>query len=234
MVTPVIKTYYLTSSIIGSWGGLSETAPALFMTPTSWQYGKNNPPIFSEMNYGVEILRNNTGLWKAAPSQSVPNLNAGITIAPAYPGYPNSFVIGPLTGIFNAGNWQITTSLQANTSAGNGQSRLLFRLWKGSNISGSDATLLNTDFITGSTIAAWVDTATLHRITASSTLPRITFNNEYLFFAPQFDVVVSSTAAVANDAHIWIGSNEGKITTALFTDTSVPATKFMSWYQDEI
>ena len=162
MPAPVTKIYYLTSSLLGTWGGLTPTVTSQSITPTSWQYGKNNPSLYSEMNHGVEILRGNAALWMAAPSQSVPNLTAGASTGSTYVGYPNSFVIGPLTGIFASGNWQITTSLEANTSAGNGQSRLLFRLWKGTNISGSDATLLNTGFITGSTIAAWVDINTLH------------------------------------------------------------------------
>jgi hypothetical protein len=187
MPLPVTKVLYCTT---GSYSGsgfaaLSETAPNVFTASAfGWNMGQNNPPLYCEMYRGVEVLRNTAGRWFPRPSGSgVPNNTIG-----------NCWAFGPLNGEFLSASWQITMSVKAITRSDGQVGNFIYRFWQGSNVSGSNATLITPTFYTSSRNTSESAGATpliVSRLTSSISLPNIRLKNEYLFIQTYWSIVTA-------------------------------------------
>jgi len=192
MPAPTTKTLYCsTGSFSGSrFPSLYESPQPVFSASAwGWNMGQNNPPSICEMNSGIEIARG-SAQWQSTPTASIPNNNAGGS------GGANSWIAGPYNGEFLSGSWQITMSVKAVTSTDSQVGNMFYRFWKGTNISGSNASLISTTYFTSSrNPAVGGGTAqvgnTLTKLTSSVSLPSTIFRNEYLFIQTYWSVVTN-------------------------------------------
>ena len=191
MSMPVTKSYYCTT---GSFSGsgfalLTETQPLNFAaTAFGWNVGQNNPPLFCEMNRAVEVVRTSTQ-WQATPTASIPNNNA------AGSGASNSWAFGPLQGEFLSGSWQITMSVKAQTNANNQRGNFVYRFWKGYDISGSGAILIDPTYFSSSinrAVTGGAGVAVIHNLSASVPLSGIILRNEYVFIQTIWSIFATS------------------------------------------
>ena len=139
MPSPQNYTYYLsTSSFSGTtFGALSMTPPPTTNTTWGWNVRQNNPPLFSEMNYGLEIDGADPTHWSATPSASAPVLSV------LGSGGGNCWMCGPFNGEFLQGKWNITMSVNAVTNKAAHTGRFHYRFWSSPTGSGANASLIS-------------------------------------------------------------------------------------------
>jgi len=228
MPQPVTKIYYCnTASFPGTtYGGLSENvAPPQTNTTWGWESGRNNPPLFSSMNWSWEVNRLNTE-WQATPTQSVPAQN-GIS------GSGDCWVYGPINGEFVPGQWEITMSIKSTTNAASHQGQMLYRIWTAPSGSGLNATLVTSSFITSS-IATIASTTVPDFPSASFVLPQVNLRNEYLFVQTYWSIVTSPGGGVGNnltDNNFILGTGSLIRPTAFVTHSTG---RMVSWSDDGI
>jgi hypothetical protein len=169
--------YFNTAAFSGtSFGGITTTAPATTDDATNgWNVGTNGSPNYAEMNYSSEVARNATNAWTTAPSASIPNQNVRST------GNGNCWIMGPFNGEFTEGNWIITMSYRANSSANSHTNRIIHRIWTSPTASGQNATLVSSTYFSSS-IGSISSTTTRVPFTSSIALSNINLHNEYILF----------------------------------------------------
>ena len=195
MSIPINKIFYLnTSSFTGTtYGGLSDgVAPPTTNTTFGWNTGRNNPPLFCELNWNQEVGRTSTQ-WQATPTSSIPTQNAGGS------GAGNCWVVGPIHGEFLSGNWDVSMSMKQVTTAATHTGRFHYRFWSSPTGSGAGATLLSPTFFTSSILSFTNTLATVITGTGSFTLPRVNLNDEYLLIQTYWSIVTSPGGGVANN-----------------------------------
>jgi len=223
MSLPVTKSlYFSTGSFTGTtFGGLLEIAPPNTNTTWGWIVGVNNPPLFCEMNWNVEVARTSTQ-WQSPPTQSIPSQNASGS------GAGNGWIAGPYTGEFVGGAWQITQSVKATTNAGGQDGFLVYRLWTCPTGSGEGANLVTSSFISSSSVTNL--TTTTVQLTTSVNLPRINLRNEYLFFQTYWALTGAANNNGADVDYVF-GSTSGSIKTTGFVTSSA---RMVTWEQDDL
>ena len=187
MPLPVTKVLYCTT---GSYSGsgfaaLLDIAPTPFSASAfGWIMGNSNPPLIAEMSRSFELTRTDAS-WLTTPSASIPNRIRG-----------NCWEAGPYNGEFVAGIWSITMSVKSVTRTDSQVGNLLYKFWKGSDISGSNATLISSTLFTSSRNPAQSGGTTpanlsssLAALTCSANLPSAWFRNEYLFIQTYWNIV---------------------------------------------
>lgn len=188
MPLPITKVLYCTT---GSYSGsgfaaLLDIAPTPFSASAfGWVVGQNNPPAIAEMSGSYEVLRTDTLSWLSTPSASIPNRIRG-----------NCWESGPYNGEFIAGRWNITMSVKSVTRTDSQVGNFLYKFWKGSDVSGSNATLISSTLFTSSrnpAVAGGTNAAallsSLAALTCSANLPSAWFRNEYLFIQTYWNIV---------------------------------------------
>jgi hypothetical protein len=216
MSLPVIKIYHCTTGSFSGSGfpGLLESLPSPFTSSTfGWNMGQNNPPLFCEMNDSTEVIRTSTQ-WQSTPTSSVPNNNVDGT------GTANSWISGPHNGEFMSGSWEITMSMKGVSNNSNQTGRLIYRFWKGNNISGSNASLITNTFYSSSVnppLNGPGSAPTIQKYTSSFTLPSTIFRNEYLFIQTYWSIVAAGTNNNADRDFIF-GTSASFIKTSPFVN----------------
>lgn len=192
------KTYYMTiesGSQAGfgvgvNHGALSETPPAPLICniPSTtfqfgWQYNYQINTKWCQMRFHkktpIEYLLE--PMWKSAPDTTLPdNWRA------------NCWVIGPLNGTFDAGNWVIKqTARQSYEQPFPVQGKFYHKLFKASDALGTNAVELHTGFGTSSVLSLTLVGVGQPNIQKTGetviSLPAVTFNNEWLFLQPQWN-----------------------------------------------
>jgi hypothetical protein len=221
---PVNFTYYCsTSSFSGStFGALSATSPPGVSTTMGWNTGRNNPPLFSEMNWNLEVVRTDTQ-WLSTPTGSRPNMNT------AGSGGGNCWVLGPLNGEFLTGNWTITMSFKSVTAGAAHTGQVHYRIWNGSDVSGSNATLTTGSFLTSSIASLPSNTTTIVPVSSSFVIPNVNLHNEYVFVQTYWSILTSPGGGPGNnnvDNDFVLGSTSAVITTAPFVSNK---SYFVRW-----
>jgi hypothetical protein len=224
MPRPVTKIFYLST---GSFSG--SNFPSLYESPQpvfsasafGWNVGQNNPPLYCEMNDGVEVVRTSTQ-WQASPTGSLPSTNV------AGSGASNSWAAGPFNGVFSSGSWAITMSVKAVTNANNQTGRFIYRFWKGGDLSGSSAALIMPTFYSSSVnvaVTGGSGTAVINSMSAVIPLPEIQFRSEYLFIQTYWSIV-SAAGNNGSDEDFVFGPTASFIKTTLFVQDKPT---FMKW-----
>lgn len=228
MPQPVSTIWYYGSSAVGgtTFGSIGTIAPTPATTATRWNVNRNNPPLFSEMNYGAIVIRTSTQ-WQSTPSGSAPNQNTAGT------GVGNCFAFNtPFNGEFLSGDWLITGSIIGTVQTATRTGRFVYRLWKSPSITGQNASLLTTGFI-NSSIATISNITTPVVTTASTTIENINLHNEYLFLQIYWSILTSPGGGTANNnttQGIYIGQNFSSILPPPFVSHN---TSKMEWITDE-
>lgn len=205
MPAPVTTTYYCSTASYTSslgqpirFGALTPVAPPTpSVTAWGWNNGALNPPRFCEMNWKVEVLRTSTQ-WTVTPTASLPNNNAGGS------GTGNSFIMGPFHGEFLPGNWVVTMSVRPISDPQAHSGQFIWKIWKGSDISGSNAERITGSFLSSSVVAMNGTTATFFT-SGSYFLPRINLRDEYIFIHTYWSIIASS-GNNNNDTDLLLGT----------------------------
>ncbi len=223
MSVPVTKSLYCdTASFSGTtFGGLLEVAPPDTNTTWGWNTGQNNPPLYCEMNRGIEVSRT-SAQWQASPTQSVPNQNTRGS------GAGNCWIAGPYTGEFLSGNWNVSMSVKAVSNPSNHNGQLIYRFWTSPTGSGAGASLVTASFISSS-IATITDASTIWVLTSSVSLPRINMKNSYLLVQTYWRIITAGGNNNADNDFV-LGTNNSVITTTPFV-TSEPSV--IAWEQSD-
>jgi len=203
-----LQTYYTNNNLWAATHYSSSTVnpTTTLLTDVGWIVGSNTPPLFSALDYGTEIAR--TAITSGTP---IPTLNSASAAGNAI------FVIGPMTGSFASENWQITQSVKAVTAGGEQDGNFHYRFFKGSNPTGSGATLISAVYATSSGVT---NLATTNPQTCMTTYNPgvINLNNEYLFVACQWKLT-GAGGGVQRDVNIYVGGPTGSLMiTANWTD----------------
>lgn len=203
MPAPVTTTYYCSTSSFGSTthGALTPVAPP---TPSNTTIGWNvrtlNPPQFSEMNWGQEVVGTDVTHWLPSPTGSRPNMSATGS------GAGNCFVMGPFNGEFLRGPWNITMSVIAVNNSSTHTGRFIYRIWQGSDLSGSNASLVTSSFLSSS-IVTINSTSVGKSLSGSFLFPGINLRDEYVFLHTQWSIVTAGGNSNAdNDFVMGTGS----------------------------
>ena len=182
MGAPVTLTLYCSTSSFSSSGfpSLSQTPSLVLSSSMGWNVGTNSPPLFGEMTASAELLNTNAS-WLSSPTASIPNNRRG-----------NCFVGGPYRGEFLSGSWNITMSVKPVNNSNNNVGNMLYRFWKGFNISGSGASLITSTFYSSSRcVAQGGPSRAVSSLTSSNNLPNVVFRNEYLFIQTYWMIVTA-------------------------------------------
>lgn len=196
MPSPVTKTYYCNTSSFDAttFGGLSDgVAPPQTNTIWGWNTGRNNPPLYCEMNWNVAVSRLSTQ-WEASPTSSSPTQNAGGN------GEGNCWIYGPISGEFTSGNWIITMSVKSVNAAAAHTGQFIYRFWKASNEFGSGSALITSSFYSSSIASLPSNTTTTVSATSSIALNDIIFRNEYLFLQTYWSLLTNPGGGAGNNA----------------------------------
>lgn len=222
MSIPINKSYFFsTSSYPGTtYGALTEVSPPNTNTTWGWVVGQNTPPNYCEMNQSVEVTRTNVQ-WLAAPTQSVPNQNAGGL------GHGNGWILGPIDGEFVPGNWQITMSVKSTTAANGQDGRFIYRVWTCASGSGAGPTLVTSSFISSSTVTNL--TTTPVALTTNIRLPQINLHSGYVFLQTYWMITGAATNNQADVDNVF-GSAAGKILSSPFVTSR---SQIVSWLQND-
>ena len=187
------KYYCSTASFAGTtFGALTTTAPPQTNSTIGWISGRNNPPLYSELNWNAEVSRLSTQ-WQSPPTQSIPSQNAGGS------GDGNCFIMGPFNGEFVAGSWTITMSIISPGNVASHQGRLLYRMWTSPTGSGATATLISSSFISSS-VGVVASTTVPAICTASFVLPQVNLHNEYVLVQTYWAIITNPGGGVPNNA----------------------------------
>ena len=193
MSLPVTYSYYCsTASFAGTtFGALTRVAPPQTNTAIGWNTNRNNPPLYSELNWNAEVVRTDAQ-WLASPTQSAPNQNAGGS------GTGNCFIFGPLRGEFFPGIWNITMSVKSTTAAASHTGQLHYRFWTSVTGSGANATLVTSSFLSSSIGTIASNTVPVF-MTASFTLPQIILRNSYVLVQTYWSIITSPGGGTGNN-----------------------------------
>ena len=219
------KTYYMTiesGSQAGmgagsNHGALSETPPAPLVCNIpyttfqfGWQYNYQSNAKWCQMRFHkktpIEFLLE--PMWKTAPDNTtVDNWRA------------NCWVIGPLNGTFDAGDWVIKETAKLSFEIPFPTTVKFYnKLFKASDALGTNAVELHSGF--GISQALPLTLVGVGQPNAQKTgetvisLPTITFNNEWLFIQPQLNRVIGTTQ---NTTVVFVlGPDSGSIVTPPF------------------
>ena len=191
--------------------------PPVTFTTWGWIVGQNNPPLYCQMNRGIEISRL-SAQWLAAPSTDTPNQNASAS------GAGNGWMLGPLNGEFLAGNWQITMSVKATTNVAGQDGQFIYRVWTCESGSGANPTLVTSSFISSSSVTNLTTIPTA--LTTSVFLPRINLRGkEYVFFQTYWRIIGASTNN-GGDVDYVFGLTASLVTTTPFVTSQA---RLISW-----
>jgi hypothetical protein len=196
MSVPVTKSYFCsTSSFTGTtFGALSDgVSPPNTNTTWGWNTGRNNPPLYSEMNYNVEVPRTSSQ-WLALPTGSIPSQNT------AGSGSGNCWIAGPIRGEFLAGNWFVTMSVKSTDASAAHTGQFIYRFWTSPSGSGQNASLITSSFISSSVLSIPNNTTGIAIGTASIVLPNINLRNEYILIQTYWSLLTNPGGGVPNNA----------------------------------
>jgi hypothetical protein len=124
----------------------------------------------------------------------------------------DSFAIpAPLTGSFASGNWTLTFGIKTNIGS-SATGRVRCRVWASVNFDGSSARELTSGALVTNTITL---SASLPTFTPSVTwaAPLITLNNEYMFFAVEWE----ATAVGTGGQDVKLVQNNSALTSTVWT-----------------
>lgn len=192
-----------------NWGSVLDAAPTTATIGTGWLMNKTAANNYSELIYGTE---NASFAGTAQPSGVLNGTDA--------------IVAGPFDGLFLAGTWNASFRLTAVTLESGQQGRVLMRIWKGANATGTGAALLTATAVTGTIITSLVSPGGVS--TLSTSLPSFRVDNDYLFFELAWLI---TTAANKNncDADFTVGTDTYITTTVREDHQSVG----IIWSHDE-
>jgi hypothetical protein len=228
MATPVISTYYFsTSSFPGTkMGALTTVQPPNSKSVWGWNTGRNNPPLFCQLNFGTEVIRTSTQ-WLGVPRPDSPSTNTSAS------GFGNSWMMGPFNGEFVQGQWNLSMSVASVTLASPHQGRFVYRVWTARSGSGGAASLVTASYISSSAISMSAVIGAVFVGSASFVLPSINLHKEYVFFQTQWSIMTAAGLPTTNtsvDTDLVFGTASILYPTAFVTHSS---TSHLSWEQED-
>ncbi len=174
-------------------------------TATGWTVGKLSPTVYSLQDYAVKRTTSDFGA-SALPSSGPDN-----TLGDCWRSEST------LTGTFASGNWSFAVSLIAATGSTH-DGRIRFRLYKGTDATGSGATQIGTGT---SVLSAVTDLdSAAQNTTGTVSVASTVFSGEYLFWQFAWEHT-GAGAKTAGDVLIRVDTTNSKITTTNFATTSI-------------
>jgi hypothetical protein len=208
-------TWYLTNASVSVGSDLSDTDPGAeaYRSPvTGWIVSTgltNHSAYFNDVERAAS-----TFVDTAPPSGGLDSANGDFWVSPA-----------PLTGDFDAGNWNIHFAARANTNGGAQDGRMRCRLFRGPNQDGSGATEITAAQQQGGLVANLATSAT-QVSTATFDPGAFSVAGEYIFVQLAWERT-GAGGMTTSDVNARIGNGSGtgsRVITANFTATA-PATK---------
>lgn len=191
------KTLYIKDAAYAgsSHGTLSADASSIATTGTGWIVGTTVATRYSVMQYNSE--------------QAAATFGAGAQ-PPTTLGTSSAWISDCFYGSFAAGNWTFSFPVISVTNGATGTVSFRVRVFKGSDVTGSDAVELTTSAGTMSSVAN-LTTSTAQISSGTISMPRFSLNNERIFISCALAVTVASDNAAA-DVLIRTGSDASVIT----------------------
>jgi len=154
-----------------------------FIENWGWRYGNISAPRWVQMKFNNEVdFAISHPTWSlTGPTGSIPNPNP----------LGDCYVVGPLDGTFNAGEWGISMSLHGEVASPGGSANLNFKFWKALNPSGSGVTAITESYFSSSIASLTIPTLN-RNVTASFTLPEFDMRNEFLFLQVFLHLITTS------------------------------------------
>ncbi len=177
----------------GPWGALFEPSQTLGTRADGWTVGK--------------IAANNSSDYLAGTKQATGTFSteAGTPKPSATLGTNNAFVTPYFfNGTFANTDWVFDFHMRATVASAQ-QGRILMRVFKSADFAGVGATQLTSAVVVGTT-ATPITSADSSSIVTWSPGGTITLNNEWLFFALAWEIIVASGSNTA-DAALRAGTN---------------------------
>jgi hypothetical protein len=153
---------------------LGGSAPAVTVGP-GWHVGNEAAAQYARMRF---------------EAVEVPDTAFSATVEPSgapSPSLGDSFVLGPISGKFLAGDWNFSFGLRAVDAGGSQDGRLRIRLWKAGNLDMSDAVEITSGAVV-TTTATDIAVGASSTVTASVSLPEIVLNNQYLLLQLAWEI----------------------------------------------
>jgi hypothetical protein len=203
-----VKTFYATSSLVSVHQEMSETVPGsnVFLSPvTGWIVGTAITNR-SKLNSQVES--------STFDSATYPNAGIDTTNGDCFRS-TNTY-----TGTFAAGNWSFRLPVASNTALA-GSGRGYFRLYRGTNATGSGATQITSSASQGSTVALQSTALNAQTSFVSFNPGSLSLTAEYLFLQVAWERTVAGAMSTA-DVNIVTGV--GSVCVLVTTDFTAGAT----------
>lgn len=168
-------------------------APMPFDLPvsTGWRVGTRTAPNYARMQR--EVVVTDAGDW-------------GTTAQPS--GVPldgECFRTGIYRGVMAAGTWTVSIAVEAVVVGGSQDGRIRCRIWRSFSPTGEGATEVTSGAMVGTTVTN-LTTAAAQISVATQSIPALTLQGEYLFYALAWEVT-GAGASSACDVWICLGPN---------------------------
>jgi hypothetical protein len=162
----------------------SQTAPADATTATGWVLGTRTPPALHEL-FARQILQTS---WGTTSSQQpgVPSNTKG-----------NGFALGPFTGTFAAGTWDVALALLATAAGGAGDVAIRYRIYRADDALGTNAVELTAAPNQASTVTD-LTTGTPQTSSGTVALSAATLTAQYLILTVSVTVIGAASGSTSN------------------------------------